>query len=83
MSFICRTAKVEPLSLDLFIAGSAGMLVGNVGDAIVRLERPSRSDASRTHRGRGGGSGHARGGFRPLPPPQSRGRADSGNRRAN
>ena len=32
-------AKVEPLSLYLFIAGSAGMLVGNVGSAIVRLER--------------------------------------------
>jgi hypothetical protein len=34
-------AKVEPLSLYLFVAGSAGMLVGNLGAAVVRLERAS------------------------------------------
>jgi len=40
-------AKVEPLSLDLFVAGSAGMLIGNVGSATIKLERPSLSDTSR------------------------------------
>jgi hypothetical protein len=40
-------AKVEPLSLYLFIAGSAGMLIGNVGSAVVRLERSPSPDTSR------------------------------------
>jgi YrhK-like protein len=31
--------EVKPLSSYLFIAGSAGMLVGTLGSTIVRLER--------------------------------------------
>ncbi len=45
-------AKVEPLSLYLFVAGSAGMLVGNLGSAIVRLERSPPHRPERTRSGR-------------------------------
>jgi hypothetical protein len=40
--------EVKPLSNYLFIAGSAGMLVGTLGGAIVRLERSWTGSAARS-----------------------------------